>query len=111
MMSSNSLTLLTVTKAGVPSSKIYVGESSYGRSFRMAQEGCTGPDCTFLGDRLNSPATKGFCTGTGGYISNAEISMLAAEEGAETWHDHASNSDILVYDSKSGGRHQARGRR
>ena len=67
-----------VTKAGVPSNKIYVGESSYGRSFKMAKAGCSGPMCTFLGDRLNSQAKKGRCTGTSGYISNAEIEEIIA---------------------------------
>jgi hypothetical protein len=39
----------------------------------MSEEGYTGPDCFFKGDRLNSPAAKGVYTDTGGYISNAEI--------------------------------------
>ncbi len=33
----------TVTKAGVPNNKIFVGEASYGRSFHMAVDGCWGP--------------------------------------------------------------------
>ncbi|KAK8080351.1 hypothetical protein PG997_008169 [Apiospora hydei] len=32
-----------VTKAEVPNNKIYVGESSYGRSFHMAKDNCWGP--------------------------------------------------------------------
>ncbi|KAJ3486994.1 hypothetical protein NLG97_g6507 [Lecanicillium saksenae] len=90
--------LAMITKAGVPSNKIYVGEASYGRSFKMSQEGCDGPDCTFTGDRLHSDAAKGTCTNTSGYISHAEIAQLAINDGsARLWHDGASNSDIMVY--------------
>ncbi|KAL2813996.1 hypothetical protein BJX63DRAFT_431632 [Aspergillus granulosus] len=90
--------LSMITKAGVPTNKIFVGESSYGRSFLMSEEGCTGPDCFFEGDRLNSPAAKGKCTDTGGYISNAEIDdILIMNDDVESWHDGASNSDIVAY--------------
>ncbi|KAH8899349.1 glycoside hydrolase [Thozetella sp. PMI_491] len=102
---------LHVTKAGVHTNKIFVGESSYGRSFKMAQAGCTGPECTFLGDRLNSQAKKGRCTDTAGYISNAEIFELIsgsntdpddpdadpAVANVKSWHDGASNSDMLSF--------------
>lgn len=92
-------TLSMITKAGVPPGKIYVGESSYGRSFRLAQAGCTGPMCTFLGDRKTSPARPGRCTGTGGYLANAEIDeiVLLGGDDARAWHDGASNSDMLLY--------------
>ncbi|KAK3360576.1 killer toxin alpha/beta [Lasiosphaeria hispida] len=101
--------LAMITKAGVATNKIYVGESSYGRSFKMAKAGCTGPTCTFLGDRLNSKAKKGRCTDTQGYISNAEISEIIASIdpdpdsdagtiSGKAWHDKESNSDILVYE-------------
>ncbi|KFY83394.1 hypothetical protein V500_10074, partial [Pseudogymnoascus sp. VKM F-4518 (FW-2643)] len=41
--------LSMITKAGVASNKIVVGVTSYGRSFKMAQAGCTGPECLFTG--------------------------------------------------------------
>ncbi len=56
-----------ITKAGVPAYKIYVGVTSYGRSFRMSDPACTGPQCTFTGTRSVSDAEPGDCTGTGGY--------------------------------------------
>jgi chitinase len=65
-----------VTKAGVPANKVMVGVSSYGRSFKMAYANCRGPDCTFLGTRNNSPAKAGACTGTSGYIADAEIRQI-----------------------------------
>ncbi|KAK3317910.1 killer toxin alpha/beta [Apodospora peruviana] len=104
--------LSMITKAGVKTNKIMVGESSYGRSFKMAQADCPGPKCTFLGDRLNSPAKKGRCTDTAGYISNAEIYEIISSKETDfdnpdvdigipvkSFHDFDSNSDILIYDN------------
>ncbi|KAK4246406.1 glycoside hydrolase [Corynascus novoguineensis] len=99
--------LVMITKAGVPGEKVIVGVTSYGRSFDMAQSGCWGPNCQFTGDRLNSNAKPGRCTGTPGYISNAEIDEIMAAEGSlqarsgrvvTSFIDTSSNTDVLVYD-------------
>ncbi|PHH91790.1 hypothetical protein CDD83_10286 [Cordyceps sp. RAO-2017] len=72
-----------VTKVGEPNNKVFVGESSYGRSFRMAQDGCWQPMCEFTGSRTQSNANPGRCTQTGGYISDPEINeILARGNGA-----------------------------
>ncbi|KAI8163643.1 Killer toxin subunits alpha/beta [Colletotrichum sp. SAR 10_70] len=84
--------LTMITKAGVPSNKVLVGVSSYGRSFQMVDPSCTGPNCQFTGDRTTSYARKGRCTQTGGYIANAELSEI----GGRTWTDTESNSKIMV---------------
>ncbi|RSL78176.1 hypothetical protein CEP51_008443 [Fusarium floridanum] len=91
--------LSMITKAGVPSTKVIVGVTSYGRSFKMAKAGCTGPMCEFLGSSTESLAKKGICTGTSGYISNAEIDDLIdrSAKSVKKWVDD-SDSDILVYD-------------
>ncbi|KAJ4318853.1 hypothetical protein N0V84_006667 [Fusarium piperis] len=91
--------LSMITKAGVPSTKVIVGVTSYGRSFKMAKAGCTGPMCKFLGSSTESLARKGICTGTAGYISNAEIDDLIGRraKSVKKWVDD-SDSDILVYD-------------
>ncbi|RYO82101.1 hypothetical protein DL762_006788 [Monosporascus cannonballus] len=99
--------LAMITKAGVPGNKIVVGVTSYGRSFAMEQPGCWGPSCKFTGTRLESQATPGRCTGTAGYIADAEINEIirggsgAKRQSRVVTHflDPGSNSDILVYDN------------
>ncbi|KAF2261554.1 glycoside hydrolase [Lojkania enalia] len=98
--------LAMVTKAGVPSHKVVVGVASYGRSFHMEDAGCDGPNCRFTGSRNESDAMPGQCTETGGYISNAEIREILANSKdshigyeVKSWHDGASNSDMLVYNN------------
>ncbi|KAH7310815.1 hypothetical protein B0I35DRAFT_358159 [Stachybotrys elegans] len=88
---------LHVTKAGVDAEKIYVGESSYGRSFKMAQAGCVGPNCKCLGSRETSLAAKGECTDTAGYIANAEIEQIINAGGGTQYRDAKSDSDILSF--------------
>jgi chitinase len=77
------LALSMITKAGVPTSKLAVGVTSYGRSFQMTTPGCSGPMCTYTGGE--SGAYPGPCTGTAGYIANAEINAIL--DGTGTWKD------------------------
>ncbi|KAK6499976.1 hypothetical protein TWF481_010333 [Arthrobotrys musiformis] len=98
--------LAMITKAGVPGNKIVVGVTSYGRSFGMEKPGCWGPNCKFTGTRLQSHATPGRCTGTGGYIADAEINEIIRGTGPNgksrvvtQFLDPGSNTDILVYDN------------
>lgn len=91
--------LAMVTKAGVKSNKIMIGITSYGRSFKMADQGCTGPMCRYLGERNQSPAMKGECTETRGYISDAET-LKIKEDGkfsVQEYYDEDSDSDVLIY--------------
>ncbi|KAG5655689.1 hypothetical protein KAF25_009188, partial [Fusarium avenaceum] len=93
--------LAMITKAGVPSSKVVIGVTSFGRSYKMAEAGCYGPDCLYTGNKLESPAKKGKCTGTGGYIADAEINEIIKDQSRVTkrYLDTTSHSDILVYDN------------
>ncbi|KAK8004679.1 chitinase [Apiospora arundinis] len=95
------LTLAMITKAGVPTKQIAVGISSYGRSFKMAQAGCTGELCTFTANADNSSqAEPGECTATPGYISNSEISDLVnanVSSGAQSWYDSITDSNYAVW--------------
>ncbi|KAK1779163.1 hypothetical protein QBC45DRAFT_144301 [Copromyces sp. CBS 386.78] len=97
--------LAMITKAGVPGRKIIVGVTSYGRSFEMAQPGCWGPSCLFTDTSTNPKAKKGVCTGTSGYLADAEIAEIIAGTSSKrssrvvaSFVDAGSNSDILVYD-------------
>ncbi|KAG8626437.1 hypothetical protein KVT40_005382 [Elsinoe batatas] len=90
--------LSMVVKAGVQNYQVFVGEASYGRSFHMARDGCWGPMCDFTGTREKSDAQPGRCTKTGGYLGYAEITELGrTESSVSTFHDDASNSDIMLY--------------
>ncbi|ORY57858.1 killer toxin alpha/beta [Pseudomassariella vexata] len=93
------IALAMITKAGVSTNQIFVGESSYGRSFKMAKAGCDGPMCRYLGDGTNSLAAKGRCTGTSGYIANAEIKAIIElqETPIKSWYDEKTDTDYLVY--------------
>ncbi|KFX97388.1 hypothetical protein V490_02811 [Pseudogymnoascus sp. VKM F-3557] len=88
--------LSMVTKAGVPSNKVVVGVTSYGRSFQMTTPGCAGPECTYTGPL--SGAYGGACTQTPGYIANAEIAAIIAGTGSVQSYRDDSYSDIVVYD-------------
>jgi GH18 family chitinase len=90
--------LAMITKAGVPSGKIVVGVSSYGRSFKMTQAGCDGPNCKFTGTNRISNANRGRCTDTAGYISNAEISEII-KSGKVTRQWKTAGSNMLVYNA------------
>ncbi|EHL02905.1 putative Acidic mammalian chitinase [Glarea lozoyensis 74030] len=88
--------LAMITKAGVPSNKVNIGVSSYGRSFKMSESLCSGPTCSFEGP--TSLAAEGECTGTPGILANAEIDQIIAwSDNATTHYDAGSESDILVY--------------
>lgn len=93
--------LVMITEAGVPSNKVVAGITSYGRSFNMAEAGCDGPECLFTGSQVQSDATKGRCTGTAGYIANAEINEILSDKSRVTRHftDAKSDTKILVYDN------------
>ncbi|KAL4794249.1 hypothetical protein BDV19DRAFT_399433 [Aspergillus venezuelensis] len=91
----NKTALAMITKAGVPSGKVVIGVSSYGRSFKMTSTDCTGPDCTYVGSE--SGAFSGRCTQTNGYIANGKINeIIATNPTAQTWLDD-SDPNILVY--------------
>ncbi|KAK4231442.1 glycoside hydrolase, subgroup, catalytic core [Podospora fimiseda] len=93
------LALAMLTKAGVPSNKTVVGLPSYGRTFKMAQVGCTGPTCLFTGTSTHSEAAPGRCTGTRGYLADAEIrEIIATNPTVQGWNVGLYDS-YLVYNS------------
>ncbi|KAK0705051.1 hypothetical protein B0H67DRAFT_498289 [Lasiosphaeris hirsuta] len=100
--------LSMVTKAGAETRKLIVGVTSYGRSFRMAKADCDGPNCFFTGSANVSEAEPGECTGTSGYIADAEIRRINnfyagdSRDGFKSWYDKGSESDIMVWPSSKG---------
>ncbi|KFZ10472.1 hypothetical protein V501_05180 [Pseudogymnoascus sp. VKM F-4519 (FW-2642)] len=89
--------LSMITKAGAPSNKVVVGVASYGRSFKMATAGCDSENCLFTGTPRLSNAAEGRCTGTAGYISNAEIDEIIQKGNVKQWKKEGSN--FLVYNN------------
>ncbi|KAL5363079.1 hypothetical protein BJX96DRAFT_186568 [Aspergillus floccosus] len=88
--------LSMITKAGVPAAKVIPGLAAYGRSFRMNEVGCTGPECTFSSPK--SGASPGPCTNTSGYISNYEIQQLIKEgDNSGTVTRYEDEGDILHF--------------
>jgi GH18 family chitinase len=85
--------LSMITKAGVPSNKIMVGTTSYGRTFTMSTAGCWTSECTYT-----EAGAAGECTQTAGYLANAEINeIIATDPTAQKLVDAASNTTILIY--------------
>jgi chitinase len=89
----NSLSM--ITKAGVPSSQIVVGVTSYGRSFQMTEAGCYTEECIYTGP--TSGVYPGICTGTSGYLANAEIDYVNSTTASPYSYLDKSYSNILVY--------------
>ncbi|KAI9675883.1 MAG: hypothetical protein M1822_008892 [Bathelium mastoideum] len=90
--------LAMITKAGVPSSLISVGVSSYGRAFGMTDPSCDSAMCTYGGP--DSMAVPGKCTQTAGYIGNAEIlDLISSGATQKSWYDSDSNSDLAIYNN------------
>ncbi|GIK06329.1 hypothetical protein Aspvir_001976 [Aspergillus viridinutans] len=73
--------LAMITKSGVPGEKVIVGVTSYGRSFKMADANCWGPDS--------------------GYLADAEIAEIMKDSSrvVKSYVDTTSNSDVLIYDN------------
>jgi chitinase len=92
--------MVMITKAGVEAQQIVIGVSSYGRSFRMNDASCSGPFCTYSGDKNHSMAYAAPCTSTSGYIANAEIHDIIKNGSfsiVNSYIDTDSDSNILIY--------------
>ncbi|KAK4206907.1 hypothetical protein QBC37DRAFT_456949 [Rhypophila decipiens] len=93
-------TLSMITKAGVPAFQVVVGVTSYGRSFKMADPSCIYDDhCTFTGP--DSGARPGRCTGEAGYLAQAEIDEIVAQNpNMMRWTDATeAQSAYMIYNS------------
>ncbi|KAG6010827.1 hypothetical protein E4U21_004215, partial [Claviceps maximensis] len=95
--------LTMITRAGVPSSKIVVALTSYGRSFKLEDPTCHSPNCPTKGslDEASSKSTKGLCTNMEGHIGNAEILAYANISSSRVWYDKNSDTQMLLYSDNS----------
>ncbi|PWY82115.1 hypothetical protein BO70DRAFT_429188 [Aspergillus heteromorphus CBS 117.55] len=83
--------LAMMTKAGVATNQVMVGVTSYGRSFQMTTPGCISSSCTW-----DAAGAAGPCTVTAGYISNAELDDILADDSTAQLYS-TNVTDILVY--------------
>ncbi|KAM7212126.1 killer toxin alpha/beta [Rhypophila decipiens] len=93
-------TLSMITKAGVPAFQVVVGVTSYGRSFKMEDPSCIYDDhCPFTGP--DSGARPGRCTGEAGYLAQAEIDEIVAQNpNTMRWTDATeAQSAYMIYNS------------
>jgi len=67
----------------------------------MADASCWTEECLFTGTNTQSNAEQGPCTGTAGYIADAEIYDILNDPSRvnQNYVDDVSNSNILVYDN------------
>ncbi|KAF4547344.1 putative glycosyl hydrolases family 18 protein 4 [Elsinoe fawcettii] len=86
--------LALITKAGVPSNKIVVGITSYGRGFHMESSNCTDPGCLWTQE---APQPKGRCTQEEGVLADGEINELRKQQNSIYIRDERSDSDIVVF--------------
>ncbi|KAJ5406157.1 killer toxin alpha/beta, partial [Penicillium sp. CMV-2018d] len=86
-----------ITKAGVDSNKVFVGVPTYGRSFGITDESCTGPNRHYTGTNSVSNAKQGRYTKTAGIIANAEIhEILTIRNQTKSYYNTGSNSNIIA---------------
>jgi hypothetical protein len=76
----------------------------------MTDKTCTDPMCTYTGSFNHSDAEAGHCTGTSGYIPNAELAEIKENsrlniEGfdAKWWYDKSTDSDIMTFGTQGNG--------
>ncbi|KAL3473668.1 hypothetical protein BJX99DRAFT_261071 [Aspergillus californicus] len=92
--------LAVVTKAGVPPQRLVIGASSCGRSFKIAEGGCTGPrrNTSVNGTNpLQSTASAQRQAHTWPKKEIEKLKRLGECEWTESY-DELSDSTILVYD-------------
>jgi hypothetical protein len=67
----------------------------------MADPGCFTENCFFTGTNAQSNAWAGPCTGTAGYLSDAEIKQIIADPARvnQQYVDDTSQTNVLVFDN------------
>lgn len=73
--------------------KVNLGLGFYGRSFQLANPGCTRPGCPFLGG-----ASPGACTGSSGILSYKEITEIISSRKLTPVYDVKEAVKYIVWD-------------
>ncbi|KAG8667842.1 hypothetical protein FPOAC2_13044 [Fusarium poae] len=92
--------LSMITKAGVSSQQVVVGEASYGRAFTMVDPRCYGSDCLFKVDPSSPQVPASTCSNGSRTLLDSQIAEILDQRHnrAVTWHDKKSASDLLIFD-------------
>ena len=89
--------LQMINKAGVSFSKIYGGIGNYARGYELTDASCNTPGCGFTGPA--SGAFPGPITDTPGFLTNAELPMVADSYTInQNYSDVNSGCQIVVFD-------------
>lgn len=79
----------------VEPSKVVLGLAFYGRAFTLKDPSCNKPMCAFEG-----VAEPGYCVGTGGILSNAEIRRVLDKTGAKPILDRDAGVKYMSWDNQ-----------
>ncbi|KAG8164746.1 hypothetical protein KVR01_005021 [Diaporthe batatas] len=76
----------------VPPGKVVLGVGFYGRSFQLADSGCSTPGCAFSG-----PAKAGECTNSAGTLAYFEIMDIINAQNPKVTHDEEAAANYIVF--------------
>lgn len=77
----------------VPANKVNLGIGFYGRSFQLADSGCSKPGCNF-----KAGASPGPCTKSSGTLSYREITDIIEQKKLKPIHDEKNAVKYIVWD-------------
>ncbi|KAJ7062148.1 glycosyl hydrolases family 18-domain-containing protein [Mycena amicta] len=87
-------TLQLYTNVGVNPNQIVLGIGFYGRSFQLADPGCTSPGCPFVGG-----AAPGPCSANSGTLMFSEIETIIAQDGVQSVFDEVAAVKYIIWNN------------
>ncbi|KAJ7807344.1 hypothetical protein B0H14DRAFT_3091266 [Mycena olivaceomarginata] len=87
-------TLSLFNNVGVNPSQIVLGIGFYGRSFQLADPGCSSPGCVFVGG-----AAPGACSANSGTLMFSEIETIITQNGLNPVFDEAAAVKYIVWNN------------
>ncbi|KAJ7140504.1 hypothetical protein C8R43DRAFT_892711, partial [Mycena crocata] len=89
-----SMTLSLFNNVGVDPSQIVLGIGFYGRSFQLADPGCSSPGCAFVGG-----ADPGPCSANSGTLMFSEIETIISQNGIQPVFDEAAAVKYITWNN------------